>query len=342
VLEGQVGSDANGRRILQQMMKAAERSRNLIQQLLAFSRRQATHPEIIDLNQAVSELKPTIRQMMRESVDIRVVLSEEPEQIHADPALLEQGLFNLAKNAAEAMPQGGTLTLSVTHEQMLDEAARISQYAVVRVSDTGQGMDEDTKSKIFEPFFTTKQQSGGTGLGLSTVYGFVKQSGGDIHVETHPGKGTAFSLRFPKIRIPTVPRSAPAKPEGVPQMKATVLLAEDNSELREMMTEILAANGLTVIQAKDGFDALNRAKSAEFDLVLTDVIMPGMNGPELVDHIREEHPHVKVIFISGSADMVAAKTEDLVMWKPVRPETLLRAVQTCLKRKASADSRPAA
>jgi CheY-like chemotaxis protein len=125
-------------------------------------------------------------------------------------------------------------------------------------------------------------------------------------------------------------------------MKATVLLAEDNSELREMMTEILAANGLTVIQAKDGFDALNRAKSAEFDLVLTDVIMPGMNGPELVDHIREEHPHVKVIFISGSADMVAAKTEDLVMWKPVRPETLLRAVQTCLKRKASADSRPAA
>jgi signal transduction histidine kinase len=344
VLEEQFGSDANSRRILQQMMKAAERSRNLIQQLLAFSRRQTTHPEIIDLNHAVSELKSTVRQVTRDSIDINVELSDEPEHIHADPALLEQALFNLAKNAGEAMPFGGTLTFSVAHEQLLDEAARISESAIVRVSDTGHGMEEETKKKIFEPFFTTKQQSGGTGLGLSTVYGFAKQSGGDIHFDSVPGRGTTFTLRFPKIRISAAPRVGAEKGEAVPKMNATVLLVEDNSELRQMMTEILSASGLTVIQAKDGFEALNRARSAHFDLVLTDVLMPGMNGLEVVDRIRETHPGVKVIFISGSADMVSANTEDLVMWKPVRPETLLRAVHTSLSNKASAGprSRPAA
>jgi CheY-like chemotaxis protein len=172
----------------------------------------------------------------------------------------------------------------------------------------------------------------------------VKQSGGDIQVESEVGKGTTFTLRFEKIRTASLPQSAPAKASAVPRMKATVLLVEDNPELRQMMAEILAASGLTVIQAKDGFDALNRANQAKFDLVLTDVIMPGMNGPEVVDRIRQDRPNVKVIFISGSADMVSATAEDLVMWKPVRPEALLQAVQTSLSKKISADpqSRPAA
>ena len=295
---------------LEEIRKAARRAAALTRQLLAFSRKQVLEPRVIDLNAIVQNLDKMLRSLMSENIELKAEYAPGLAAARADPNQLEQVIMNLAINARDAMPQGGTLTIE-TGNATLDEdyaARHVSvvpgEYVMLAVSDTGCGMDEDTKARIFEPFFTTKPAGRGTGLGLSTVYGIVKQSGGNIWLYSEPGKGTTFKVYLPAVDAQAEEPDKPASPAAPKSGGETILVVEDDDQLRRLAHRALAAQGYTVLEADRGASAIDIARrhAGRIHLLLTDVVMPDTNGRQLADALRSERPGLRVLFMSGYPD----------------------------------------
>lgn len=299
---------------LAQIAQASKRARRLTRQLLAFARKQVLTVTSLNLTEAVFEFIGMIKRLIGEDIKIELDLRDDLPQILADRAMIEQILLNLAVNARDAMPKGGVLTLG-TCQVELDEGYSATKFAVVpgryvmiSVSDTGEGMDEETRQKIFEPFFSTKAPGRGTGLGLSTVYGIVKQHGGNIWVYSEPGQGSVFKVYFPVAKIEGPIVAAP-KEQELPMVEGeVVLVVEDEKELRELICAVLTKQGYEVLCCEDPESALTVAAEYEdeIDLMLTDVVMPKMNGKELYDLLSVDRPNLQVVFMSGYTEDVIA------------------------------------
>jgi two-component system, cell cycle sensor histidine kinase and response regulator CckA len=330
-------------RYLSETKKAAERAASLTQQLLAFSRKQVVFPKILDLNDVVHNAITMFLRLVGEDIEIEFRPTAPLGSIKVDPGQIEQVLMNLVVNARDAMPTGGGIIIETAHAE-LDEhyvsrhpGARAGQFVVLVVSDTGCGIDENIKSQIFEPFFTTKGVGQGTGLGLSTVYGIVKLSEGYISVYSEIGKGTTFKIYFPRVSEKAEALSLSHEPAEAPRGSETVLVVEDDQTLREITVTLLKDGGYRVLEAKDSQDALRSiaASQVEIDLVLTDVVMPGKSGPELVEQIRESHPKLRTLFMSGyTGDLVALRgvvmQQASFLEKPFTKRSLLAKVYSVL------------
>jgi nitrogen-specific signal transduction histidine kinase len=300
------------RRDLEIIQGAAQRAARLTHQLLAFSRKQILEPRLLDLNAMVADIEPLLQRLIGEDIEVTMDLGSELGRVKADPGQVEQVLMNLAVNARDAMPQGGRLTLQ-TADVILDEAyARVhtgvepGRYVRLAVGDTGHGMDETTRARIFEPFFTTKEIGKGTGLGLATVYGIVKQSHGHIAVDSEPGQGATFKIYLPSVdALPSADAPVEAK-RGSTRGSETVLIVEDDELLRGLARDILAAQGYSVLVAASPMNALQVAAEHQtpIHLLLSDVVMPQMNGKQLADRLLAGRPDLKVLFMSGYLDSV--------------------------------------
>jgi len=286
---------------------AAERAASLTRHLLAFSRKQVLQPKVIDLNDLILNLDKMLRRLIGEDIVIGSVTARELGSVKADPGQIEQVIMNLVVNARDAMPNGGTLTLETANVD-LDadyardhEGVRPGRYVMLAVSDTGSGMDPQTQSRIFEPFFTTKELGRGTGLGLSTVYGIVKQSGGHIWVYSELDRGTTFKIYFARVEDPAGNVQQVTRPAVPAQGHETILLVEDDQQVRELTHSILVARGYTVLVAENGPAAMKicEQQGKHLDLMLTDVVMPGISGREVASQISARWPKIKVLFMSG-------------------------------------------
>ncbi len=336
-----VGSPVQG--ALAQIRRSAEQAASLTRQLLAFGRRQILQPEVLDLGEVIGHVLPMLRRLIGEDITVVTDLGPEVPTIRADRTQVQQVLLNLAVNARDAMPRGGLLTIRTsltTVEPRIDSGPDVApgQYVVLEVTDTGQGLDAGMAAHIFEPFFTTKAFGQGTGLGLSTVYGIAKQSGGDVQVRSTPGRGATF-----RVLLPAAPdaRRHPAETEPAPSPGqlggGTVLLAEDDEGVRDFVGEVLRASGWTVVTAASPTEALASAarQSLAIDLLVTDVVMPGMNGGELADKLVAMRPGLRVLFITGYDDEDVA-TRGLIgpgrecLSKPFTPAQLRSRVQALL------------
>ena len=290
-----------------QVRKAADGAAALTRQLLAFSRQQVLTPQVVNLGDVVYGVEKMLRRVIGEDVDLVTVLGADAGAVKADVGQLEQVLMNLAVNARDAMPTGGKLTIetaNVEHDPDYareQEAAPVSRFVMLAVSDTGTGMDEATKARIFEPFFTTKELGKGTGLGLATVYGIVRQSGGFIWVYSEPGLGTTFKIYLPQVDAAAQAGTATTAPGPSRQGTETVLLVEDAAAVRSVIHEALARQGYTVLEAPNGGEALAIAARhpGPIHLLLTDVVMPGLSGRQLADQLARGRPDTKVLYTSG-------------------------------------------
>jgi PAS domain S-box-containing protein len=325
---------------IEEIYKAGKRAAGLTRQLLAFSRKQVLEPRRLDINRVLREMRPMLERLVGEDVEVRVALHAEGATVHADPHQLEQVVMNLAVNSRDAMPRGGKLLIETSCVER-DKShtgphaeARPGRYVVLAVSDTGVGLDEETKSRIFEPFFTTKGVGKGTGLGLSMVQGIVAQSGGWVEVFSEKGNGTTF-----KIHLPALEEAAAdaGRPEAVPALrgKETVLVVEDQAEVRKYAAAVLKEYGYRVIPVEDAREALLLFGREHIDLVLTDVVMPHVSGRELADRLEKLQPGVKVLFMSGYIDDVIADQGVLregakFIQKPFSPEELAGKVRAVL------------
>jgi two-component system cell cycle sensor histidine kinase/response regulator CckA len=292
---------------IEEIKKAGERSAELTNQLLAFSRRQIMQPRVLDLNRAVSDLIPMLERLIGEDVKLRTEFSKKSGMINADPGQLSQVLLNLIVNARDSMPDGGSILIA-TSEKQIDEETVIAndtikpgRYSVLAISDTGTGMDEQTIQHIFEPFFTTKEVGKGTGLGLSTVHGIVHQSGGSIAVVSAPGKGTRFDIYLPTVESEPRLKFNDKPLSGMSFGTETILLVEDEETVRDLSREVLESCGYTVLAATDGNDALKilEEKGNRISLILTDVVMPNMGGRELAEETKKRFSKIKLLFASG-------------------------------------------
>jgi len=288
------------------IQQAADRATTLTRQLLAFSRKQLLELKVIDVNAIVQDMERLLRPLIGENVEFHARLSSEAAQTRADAGQLEQVLMNLVVNAKDAMPDGGKLTME-TQNIAMDEShrrghtfIRPGQYVMLSVSDTGMGMNKETQSRIFEPFFTTKEKGKGTGLGLSTVYGIVKQSGGYVLVHSEEGRGTKFQIYLPRVEG-VAEKQAPQVTPVVLGGSETVLLVEDEESVRQLVRETLAAKGYHVLDAENGEAGLAAAAGhkGKIDLVITDVVMPGIGGRELIRQLLELRPEIKILYLSG-------------------------------------------
>jgi len=325
-----------------QILKAAERAAGLTRQLLAFSRQQVLQPKIVDLNVVVSDVEKMLRRLIGEDIELTSALDPALGSVKADLGQIEQVLMNLAVNARDSMPDGGHLTIETRNVELgADEVARrpptrAGPYVMLAVTDTGMGMDAETQSHLFEPFFTTKEVGKGTGLGLSTVYGIVKQSDGYIWCYSEVGVGTTFKIYLPRVDEQA---SLPRKPSAVRLVHGseTVLLIEDDSALRALVCEILESAGYTVLVADSGAKALQIAEeySGAIQLIVTDVIMPGLSGRHAAEKIKSARSEVEILFISGYTSEAIAKhgvleAEAKFLSKPFTTEALLRKVRDVL------------
>jgi two-component system, cell cycle sensor histidine kinase and response regulator CckA len=326
----------------QQIKKAADRAASLIRQLLAFSRQQVVEMKVLDLNKVVEEMAKLLLQLIGKHIDLYTILSPGLGQVKADQVQIEQIIMNLAVNARDAMPEGGKLIMETKNVSVDQEFASRhppmipGDYVTLIVSDTGVGMDAQTLARIFEPFFTTKEQGKGTGLGLATVYGAAKQNGGYVWVETEPGQGTTFGVYLPLLRgevqqthtiniVPAVPARG----------SETILLVEDEESLRSLTRSLLEENGYTVLEGRHGSDAINIASDYHdtIHLLLTDVVMPGMNGRVLAEKLRVIRPEIKVVFMSGYTgfhDRNALDSRMPLIAKPFTRDSLLRKLRETL------------
>jgi PAS domain S-box-containing protein len=328
---------------VQQISAAAERAAALVRQLLAFSRRQVLQPKAIDVNTIVVGLDKLLRRLMDENIEMHTICSEELGTVKADPAQIEQVVMNLVVNARDAMPHGGKLTIETANVD-LDSVYAAEQvtvkpgkYIMLAVSDTGVGMDADAQTHIFEPFYTTKGAGRGTGLGLSTVYGIVKQSEGYIWVYSEVNRGTTFKLYLPRVEEPAAIEISDAKDDLVRRGTEKVLLVEDEEAVRELARTVLEAHGYEVVEATHGDEAAQLAEQhgGSFDLLLTDVVMPGMSGRELAKKIAARSRRTRVLFMSGYTDNVIAQGGVLeagvsFLQKPFSPRALAAKVRAVL------------
>jgi PAS domain S-box-containing protein len=312
ILEEFAVRDRRLQRSVEAIQSATQRAAALTTQLLAFSRKQMVEPRILDLNVAVREIEKLLRRVIGEDIELIIRVQPGAGTIQIDPGQLDQILMNLVVNARDAMPDGGKLILE-TSSVALDDSyvgqhlgAAAGPFVLLSISDTGCGMDQETLSHIFEPFFTTKEKGKGTGLGLSTVYGIVKQCGGYIMAYSESGRGTTFKVYFPRASgVPEAPRASSRRAE-IPGGHETVLLAEDETALRELTRGLLETAGYTVLEATNVEDAIRLAESVhhKVDLLLTDVVMPGMDGHELSRRLTSKFPTLKVLYMSGYTDDV--------------------------------------
>ncbi|HEX7518608.1 MAG TPA: ATP-binding protein [Chthoniobacterales bacterium] len=321
--------------------KAGQQAAALTRQLLAFSRKQILQPKVIDLNALVMEMEKLLRRVIGERFDLQSYPDAEVGRVKADPSQIEQVVLNLGVNARDAMPTGGKLIIR-TENVRLDKttAPQISaslvagNYVMLSVTDNGAGMDEETKSHIFEPFFTTKGPGKGTGLGLATVYGIVRQTGGGISVETEPGKGSTFRIYLPLVTAPLDFTKTITAPVEKSDNFETVLVVEDEEIVRELVCDVLTEEGYNVICAADGLEALKVAGNFDgtIHLLVTDVIMPHMNGHELVGKLSSVRPEMKVLYVSGYSDNDIGDHGVLdprfeLLQKPFTPQTLARKIR---------------
>jgi PAS domain S-box-containing protein len=331
-------------RSAQQIGQAAERAAALTRQLLTFSRRQVIQPRSLDLNEVVSNMTRMLGRLLGEDVALQLQYSPQPAWVKADASMMEQVLLNLAVNARDAMPKGGKLTVKIGLEELQigDEArhpdARPGRFVYLSASDTGCGIASEILPRIFEPFFTTKEVGKGTGLGLATVYGIIKQHDGWIEVDSEPSRGSTFRVFLPVGGKPAGATDEQSAETPVRGGNETILVVEDESPVRELVCSLLSARGYKILQAESGAKALELWKTTKekIDLVLTDLVMPDrVNGRELAEKLWTERPNLKVIFTSGySADVVG---NDFVLrdglnylQKPYHPTKLARAVRECL------------
>ena len=338
-------STAQQRKRLQEILKASERTAALTRQLLTFSRKQVSQPRVLDLNAVVAEMEPLLRRLIGEQIELATALDPGLGRIKGDPAQIEHVIMNLAVNARDAMPRSGKLTITTANRAPV--AAEQAGFAsgpliVLTVSDTGTGMDAETQARIFEPFFTTKDQGKGTGLGLATVYGIVQQSQGTIRVRSELGKGTTFEICFPQVSLApeTAPGHGPASGEP-PDRSETVLLVEDQAMVRALACEMLAGDGYQVLEAAGPHEAqaLSKAYSGRIHVLVTDVVMPKLSGPELAATLVAQRPDLQVIYISGygadSLERYGILGEDVhLLQKPFSPGALTRKVRELLDRAA--------
>lgn len=327
---------------LRSIRKAGDRAAALTAQLLAFSRKGMMQSKVVDLNHAITGLQPMLRRLIRESVELATFLADEPLNVKADPTQLEQVIMNLMINARDAIHSFGTVTMETGKVRFDAEMARLhgaahpGDYAMMAVSDTGRGMSRETQERIFEPFFTTKELGLGTGLGLATVYGIVKQSGGTIWVYSEEGSGTTIKVYLPLAK-------APVRLEPEPEIKRAatgsgiILLVEDDEQVRHIAGEVLRKRGYQVIPACNGEEAsLVAASLPHIDLLVTDVIMPKMGGRALAVSLSAKHPTMKVLFISGYTENAAIQIGNLGpgvhhhLAKPFSPDSLARKVSQIL------------
>ena len=313
-------TDERARDGLEQIRRAAERAASLTQQLLAFGRKQVLQPKVLDLNDVVSDVQKMLSRVIGEDIELIASLHPSLLPVKADPGQVEQVLVNLAVNARDAMPQGGKLIMETSNMEVNGELARdlelaAGRYVMLSVADAGHGMDAATLSHIFEPFFTTKPMGKGTGLGLATVYGIVKQSGASIQVKSEVGRGTTFRIYFPAAEGSTSKRPERVESGKVAGGTETILIAEDEPDLRELTRIFLQGYGYKVLEASNAEQAIQTAEgfSGSIDLLLTDVVMPGMSGRQLAENISSKRPQTKIIYMTGY-------TDDMVMqYKVLEP-----------------------
>jgi signal transduction histidine kinase len=327
----------------QQIEKAANRAASLTRQLLAFSRMQVLQPKVLDLNALVSEMGKLLTRLIREDIAFSFRPDKSPQRVKADAGQIEQVILNLVVNACDAMPRGGQLTVE-THSVTVNEEfaqrhppMRPGQYVLLTVTDTGEGMDANTKARIFEPFFTTKGLGKGTGLGLATVYGVVKQSGGYIWVDTEPGKGARFEVYLPEVHEPAEFTRSEGNAARPTHWHRTVLIAEDEGAVRELASEFLKSAGYKVLAAKDGIEALALAEASgeQIHVLVTDVVMPNMRGPELAKQLKKLRSELRIVYMSGYLDYNRGCGEFLdegfFLQKPFSREMLVSKVDEALK-----------
>ena len=337
------------RKYVEQIQKASDRAVSMTRQLLAFSRMQVLQPRVIDLNSTIAEMNKMIPRLIGEHIEFSFTPEPKLSPVFADPGQIEQVFLNLAVNARDAMPNGGRLIVRTANVVMDPAIAALhppmtpGDYVLLSVSDTGHGMDPQTKARIFEPFFTTKEVGKGTGLGLATVYGIVKQSCGFIWVESEKGKGTTFEIFLPHSRKMVAESEEIVKSKPIPRGTETILLVEDETAVRELASEFLKAGGYTILEACDGAEAVTIASrhSGRIHLLLTDMVMPHMNGAELASKLCASRPDLRVVYMSGYAEFSGANdgrtpTEASTMQKPFSRLTLLEKVREAL----SSVSRP--
>jgi PAS domain S-box-containing protein len=291
----------------EEVLKAADRAGALTNQLLAFSRRQIMRPRVINVNTVLRQTEKMLRRLIGEDVELVMRLDAGAGNMKADPGHVEQAVVNLAVNARDAMPLGGRLTIETANVYLDENYARThmgvspGEFVMIAVSDTGHGMDAETRRRIFEPFFTTKEKGKGTGLGLATVYGMIKQTGGDIWVYSEPGSGSTFKLYFPRVAEP--PSDSAEGDDGLSHRSGseTILVVEDETAVRELTVCILQQLGYVILTASSGAEALEIDQTHEgtIHLLLTDVVMPGMSGRQLANQLLERRPDTKVLFLSG-------------------------------------------
>ncbi len=326
---------------IEEIRKAGERAAALTRQLLAFSRKQILEPKVLDFNEIVRHIEEMLSRIIGEDIQVVTKLDRSLGSVRADAGQIEQVIMNLAVNARDAMPKGGQLTIETANVELDDEYAQThvhvqpGPYVLLAVSDTGVGMDEATKQRVFEPFFTTKEKGRGTGLGLSTVYGIVKQSGGYIWVYTAPGKGTTFKIYLPRVAAPAEPLPAgEAAPVSVGGTE-TILVVEDEESVRALAQKTLESKGYRVLEAGDGGHAIELARSHPIDLLLTDMVLPGMGGSAIAARIREIHPGAKVLYTSGYTDDTIVRGGLMergaaFLEKPFTPNLLARKIREVL------------
>lgn len=327
---------------LEEIIQAAERASGLTRQLLAFSRQQALEPRIFDLNFLVRDMEKMLRRLIGEDVEISTHLAAEALHVKADPGQIEQVVFNLAVNARDAMPEGGKLTLSTSRRTLDRVGATLhglqeGDYCVVSVRDNGSGIDPEVLPHIFEPFFTTKPEGQGTGLGLSTVYGIMQQSGGAIHADSKKDAGTTMTMFIPASGgslADDAVAAAPAREVG----RERVLVAEDDANVRRLIVESLRVRGFQMLQARDGEEALAILSGSDcppIDLLITDVVMPGMTGPTLAQQASLLFPKLRILFMSGYTEEVVqhhgiASGSAAFLQKPFAPRDLVRKARELL------------
>jgi two-component system cell cycle sensor histidine kinase/response regulator CckA len=337
------------RTALEEIQRAAERGGALTHQLLAFSRRQPFTPRMVQLNTLIVHMEKMLSRLIGEDVELITVAGAEPATVRTDPGQLEQVVMNVVVNARDAMPGGGKLIIETANAQMDQGYAgpnvdlKPGAYVMLAISDTGMGMDSETITHLFEPFFTTKAPGKGTGLGLATAYGIVKQSGGAISVYSEPGRGTTVKIYLPSAEAKVGTEGAQHPPAEALGGSETILVLEDEARVRKLVCEVLAGRGYRVLEAVRGEDAVRMATQhrGRIHLLLADVVMPEMSGPQALERIRAQHPNVKVLFMSGYTDEAMVHHGILdsgvpFLQKPFLPETLVRKVREVLASEASA------
>ena len=325
-----------------QIDRAADRATALTKQLLAFSRMQVLQPRVMNLNGIVEDMGRLLPRLIGEDIELAIRTDADLGSIRADASQMEQIIMNLTVNARDAMPAGGRLIIETSNAELdrtynsTHPIVKPGRYVLLAVSDTGTGMDAETQAHIFEPFFTTKEPGKGTGLGLATVYGVVKQSGGFIWVYSEVGKGTSFKIYLPRVDQLEDKANVAAPFMETPRGTETILLAEDEQDVREVAREFLESGGYTVIEAFNGGEALRLAgeHKAGIDLLVTDMVMPGMTGKELAGRLQHQHAGIGVIYMSGYSEQTVAETAQadgsILLTKPFSRSSILRAVREAL------------